>query len=209
MTTTPADVINKHAILVHSRVRWATAEPPYRRRFEHAAQSRDILFVEAPYYLDDLWHPSLDWTRTHTAVHRVVPHLPAAYRDHEAASLMATRTLLVELVGTTGALAHRFDHPIHWFDSPLAAPIMLGAFDERLVVYDRRHTPAPSGSACIEWLRRERVLMARADVILSHEHSSTDALLELLDQRLRAVPYGGAADARGVTPRHIHSRVAR
>lgn len=167
MTTSIADVIGARPILVHSHLRWDFVWQRPQQLFSRFAESRDILFVEEAQYLDDLLRPALERTEPHLNVHRVIPRLPTSYRDSESASLIAVRTLLLELIGSRGDLAHRFDSPVQWFYTPMPAPTMLGAFNECAVVYDCMDELAQFRFAPSELVHRERFLLARADVVFA------------------------------------------
>jgi glycosyltransferase involved in cell wall biosynthesis len=119
--------------------------------------------------------PSFERTEPQPNVHRIVPRLPSSYRDSETASLTTVRTLLLEMIGSTGELAHRFDSPVLWFYTPMPAPTMLGAFGECAVVYDCMDELAQFRFAPTELVHRERFLLARADVVFAGGHALADA----------------------------------
>jgi glycosyltransferase involved in cell wall biosynthesis len=175
VTTSIADVISGRPILVHSHLRWDFVWQRPQQLFSRFACSRDVLFVEEPQYLDDLLRPVLDRTEPQPNIHRVIPRLPSSYRDSETASLVAIRTLLLELTGATGELAHRFEAPVQWFYTPMPAPTMLGAFNESAVVYDCMDELAQFRFAPTELVQRERFLLARADVVFAGGRSLADA----------------------------------
>lgn len=168
VTTSIADISSGFPILVHSHHRWDSVwqRPPLL--FSRLATSHDILFVEEPQFLDDLRRPTFDCREPQPNVHRFVPRLPSSYRVNETVSLIAARTLLLELVGGSGDLAHRFDAPVQWFHSARPAPTMLGAFNECAVVYERVDDPAPA--------RIERFLLTRADVVFSGGWAPADGM---------------------------------
>lgn len=167
MTTSIADVISGRPIIVHSHLRWDFVWQRPQQLFSRFAGSRDILFVEEPQYLDDLVRPVLERSEPHPNVHRVIPRLPASYGDSETASLVAVRTLLLDLIGSQGDLAHRFEAPVQWFYTPMPAPTMLGAFSDSAVVYDCMDELAQFRFAPSELVHRERYLLARADVVFA------------------------------------------
>ena len=153
--------------MVHSHLRWDFVWQRPQQLLSRFARTRDVLFIEEPIFLDDAVRPSLEITEPHAGVHRVIPRLPAAFSDSEAAATVAIRAQLLELIGPTGALAHRFHAPVQWFYTPMPAPAMLGVFDEVAVVYDCMDELAQFRFAPTELVQRERYLLARADVVFA------------------------------------------
>jgi glycosyltransferase involved in cell wall biosynthesis len=154
-------------MLVHSHLRWDFVWQRPQQLFSRFAQSRDVLFIEEPLYLDDVVRPALELSNPEARIHRVIPRLPASYHESEAATHLAIRSLLLELIGPTGELAHRFESPIQWFYTPMPAPSMIGAFNESAVVYDCMDELAQFRFAPAELVQRERFLLARADVVFA------------------------------------------
>jgi glycosyltransferase involved in cell wall biosynthesis len=175
VTTPIADVTSARPILVHSHLRWDFVWQRPQQLISRFACSRDVLFVEEPLFLDDVTKPVLEGSEPLPNVHRIIPRLPASYRDSESATHHVVRTLLLELVGTGGRLAHRFEAPIQWFYTPMPAPVMLGAFGERLVVYDCMDELAQFRFAPAELVQRERFLLARSDVVFAGGRSLAEA----------------------------------
>lgn len=175
VTTRIADVISARPIIVHSHLRWDFEWQRPQQLCSRFAHSRDVLYVEAPQFLDDVVKAVVDRSEPHPNVHRIIPRLPSAYRDSESATLTTVRALLLDLVGATGELPHRFDTPIQWFFTPMPAPTMLGAFGEGAVVYDCMDDVVPPRSAPVERAPRERYLLARADVVFSSSRVLADA----------------------------------
>lgn len=175
MTTSIADVISARPILVHSHLRWDFVWQRPQQLFSRFARSRDVLFVEEPQFLDDALRPSLERSEPIANLHRVIPRLPASYRDSETATHVAVRTLLLELIGATGDLAHRFEAPVQWFYTPMPAPSMIGAFNESAVVYDCMDELAQFRFAPADIIQRERYLLARADVVFAGGRSLAES----------------------------------
>lgn len=167
VTTSIADVISARPLMVHSHLRWDFVWQRPQQLLSRFARTRDVLFIEEPIFLDDAVRPSLEVTEPHPRVHRVIPRLPAAFADSETAASVAIRAQLQELIGPTGALAHRFHAPVQWFYTPMPAPAMLGVFGEVAVVYDCMDELAQFKFAPTELVQRERFLLARADVVFA------------------------------------------
>ncbi len=162
-----ADMNDARPIVVHSHLRWDFVWQRPQQLFSRFAQSRDVLFLEEPIFLDDAVRPSLEITNPVARVHRAIPRLPGAYRESEAAMHMAVRSLVLAAIAPTGELAGRFDAPIQWFYTPMPAPTMIGAFNESAVVYDCMDELAQFKFAPSELVQRERFLLARADVVFA------------------------------------------
>jgi glycosyltransferase involved in cell wall biosynthesis len=64
-------------------------------------------------------------------------------------------------------LSGLFANPIHWFYTPATAPAMLGAFNEIAVVYDCMDELAQFRFAQPDLPRRERLLLANADIVFT------------------------------------------
>jgi len=126
-----------------------------------------VLFVEEPIYLDDVGEPHLGLSQPMDRVHRVVPMLPATLRGDYDASIAVIRESLRQQLAPTGALGGLFARPIQWFYTPMPAPAMIGAFDERAVVYDCMDELSKFRFAPTALVDRERYLMAQADVVFA------------------------------------------
>ncbi len=180
-------------MIVHSHLRWDFVWQRPQQLFSRFARSRDILFVEEPMFLDDVARPSLDLRSPLPGIHRAIPLLPNSYRDSETAVYMAVRTLLLDVIGATGALARRFCKPVQWFYTPMPAPTMIGSFDEVAVVYDCMNALAPVRVAQRELLQRERFLLARAQVVFADRCTLTDAKSRVHDN---VHHFGSGVDAQ-------------
>lgn len=167
MTTPLADVRACLPLLVFGHLRWGEHWQRPQQLCARLAQQREVLFVEPPRFLDDVARPGYDATMAYPGVHRLIPRLPVVYRHSENVAQVTVRRLLLELTGPHGALGERFDTPILWFTTPRPAPVMVGAFSERLIVYD----PLPHSAArdIPESLFRahEDFLLHHANLVLS------------------------------------------
>jgi len=126
-----------------------------------------VLFVEEPIYLDDVGEAHLGLSQPAERIHRVVPMLPAALRGEYDASIAVIRESLRQQLAADGALGGIFARPIQWFYTPMPAPAMIGAFDERAVVYDCMDELSKFRFAPAALVDRERYLMAQADVVFA------------------------------------------
>lgn len=131
------------------------------------AADAPVLFLEPPVFADDIGEATLELSIPSPNVHRAVPTLPAIYRDDYDAAIAQVRSITIAELRTTGRLAGLFDAPIQWFMTPMPAPAMLGAFQEISVVYDCVDELAQRADAHPDLARRERVLLANADVVFT------------------------------------------
>lgn len=162
-------------MIIHSHLRWDFVWQRPQQLVSRFAQTRNVLFVEEPIFLDDSLRPHLDLTSPLPNVHRAIPVLPAAFRTSEDRMQSAVRTLLQDVMGARGALAARFASPVQWFYTPMPAPFMIGAFGEVVNVYDCMDELANFRFAPDELVHRERFLLARADVVFAGGRALADA----------------------------------
>jgi glycosyltransferase involved in cell wall biosynthesis len=154
-------------IIVHSHLRWDFVWQRPQQLLSRLAQRNRVLFVEEPIYLDDAVTPRLDLSEPMDRVHRAVPMLPGELRGDYDKSIVVIRELVRRHLAADGALGGMFANPIQWFYTPMPAPAMIGAFDERAVVYDCMDELSKFRFAPAALVDRERYLMAQADVVFA------------------------------------------
>jgi glycosyltransferase involved in cell wall biosynthesis len=154
-------------IIVHSHLRWDFVWQRPQQLLSRLAQRSPVLFVEEPIHLDDVAQPRLELSRPLPDVHRAVPMLPGTLRGEYDASIAVIRELVRSHLAADRALGPRFERPIQWFYTPMPAPAMIGAFDERAVVYDCMDELSKFRFAPRELVDRERYLIAQADVVFT------------------------------------------
>ena len=154
-------------LIVHSHLRWDYVWQRPQQLLSRFARSRAVLFVEEPVFVDDLGAAGLDVTSPCTHLHRVVPRLPERLRASSFETAVVVRSLLRQLTSNGGALAGMFDRPVQWFYTPLPAPVMIDAFNERGVVYDCMDELSQFRFAPPELVQCERFLLDRADVVFT------------------------------------------
>ena len=157
----------RHPLIVHSHLRWDFVWQRPQQILSRFARDRSVLYVEEAVFTDDVGHGSLDVTQPTPRIYRVVPRLPTHLRDSYDAAAARVRTLLTDLIGESGMLAGRFDDAVQWFYTPMAAPVMVGSFDECGVVYDCMDELSQFRFAPQDIGARERQLMASADVVFT------------------------------------------
>jgi glycosyltransferase involved in cell wall biosynthesis len=156
-----------YPLIVHSHLRWDFVWQRPQQILSRFGRRHPVLFVEEPVFADDKALASLDVTTPCSGVHRVVPVLPTDLRSSYDAAATTVRALLLQLVSGRGALSGRFGNAIQWFYTPMPAPVMIGAFGERGIVYDCMDELAQFRFAPPELTQREQLLLSRADVVFT------------------------------------------
>jgi glycosyltransferase involved in cell wall biosynthesis len=157
-------------IIVHSHLRWDFVWQRPQQILSRLAVQSPILFVEEPIFLDDLRCGRLEILVPFGNVFRAVPYISADERENPDAATAVVRSLLQDALATDSRLKGRFQNPIQWFYSPATAPCMLGAFSEIAVVYDCMDELAQFRFAHPDLPRRERLLLANADIVFTGGH---------------------------------------
>jgi len=157
-------------LVVQSHLRWDFVWQRPQQLLSRMAASAPVLFVEEPVLLDDVRSERLEVTEPAPNVYRAVPRLPSYLRDDYDRAIVTIRALLQRAIGRGGALAGQFDGAVQWFYTPMPAPAMLGAFDERGVVYDCMDELSKFRFAPADLPDRERLLLDNADVVFTGGH---------------------------------------
>jgi glycosyltransferase involved in cell wall biosynthesis len=154
-------------MIVHCHLRWDFVWQRPQQILSRLARNAPILFVEEPLFLDDLGTGRLDISVPAANVFRAVPQLPGIFRDNQDAAIAEVRSLVQTAIASNEKLEGLFSNPIQWFYSPITAPAMLGAFNEIGVVYDCMDELSQFRFAHPDLPRRERLLLANADVVFT------------------------------------------
>jgi glycosyltransferase involved in cell wall biosynthesis len=154
-------------IIVHSHLRWDFVWQRPQQILSRLAAWHRVVFVEEAVYAAEAHEPCLEITQPLPRVKRVVPVLPSALRDRYDESIVLVRMLLETVLAPTGALANHHAAVVQWFYTPMPVAAMLGAFGETVTVYDCMDELAQFRLAPPDISRRERLLLARADVVFT------------------------------------------
>jgi glycosyltransferase involved in cell wall biosynthesis len=154
-------------IIVHCHLRWDFVWQRPQQILSRLARNAPVLFVEEPIFLDDLGTARLGLTVPSANVFRAVPQLPGTLRDNQDAAIAEVRSLVQTAISSNEKLVGLFSNPVQWFYSPITAPAMLGAFNEIGVVYDCMDELSQFRFAHPDLPRRERLLLANADVVFT------------------------------------------
>ncbi len=152
-------------IIAHSATRWGAPARRPQRVLARLAATAPVLFVEEPEYRE-VQTSSLSLSSPLQSVTRAVPVLPLSLRGHELASLDTVRLLLGAALADDGPLA-AFRGAVQWFDSPLPAPSLAGAFDAAAIVYDCGDELPRLLASSADSEQREAWLLERADIVLA------------------------------------------
>jgi glycosyltransferase involved in cell wall biosynthesis len=167
--------------IVHSHLRWDFVWQRPQQLLSRLARRGPVLFVEEPIHDDEASDSRLDISRPSEGVFRAVPHLSGAMRGRYDESIAVVRDLLLRQLADDGALGGLFHKPVHWFYTPMPAPAMIGAFDERAVVYDCMDELSKFRFAPAELIDRERYLLAESDVVFTGGHKLMQSKARLHD----------------------------
>lgn len=156
-----------YPLIVQSHLRWDFVWQRPQQLLSRFARTAPVLFIEEPFFSHDDAAPSLDVTAPHDNVWRAVPRLPRTFADDYDRSIAAVRELVSDQLSAGAALDGLFANSVQWFYTGMPAPAMLGAFNEIGVVYDCMDELAQFRDAPAEVARRERLLIANADVVFT------------------------------------------
>ena len=157
----------EHPLIVQSHLRWDFVWQRPQQLMSRLARNAPVLFIEEPVYLDDAAVDRLEITMPQKNIIRAVPRLRGSLRSDYDASIDIVRDLAVRDTGAMGRLDGIFLNAVQWFYTPMPAPAMLGAFNEIGVVYDCMDELSQFRNAPLDLVRRERLLMANADVVFT------------------------------------------
>jgi glycosyltransferase involved in cell wall biosynthesis len=153
-------------IVVHCHLRWDFVWQRPQQIFSRLAAHHPITFIEEP-----MWQGSarrLDISEPYPNVVRIVPVLRVEEKNDEMdTQYAAVLELLRGALGENSLLSARFESPIQWFYSPMAAPYFLDDFDAAVTVYDCMDELAQFRFAPPCLREREQMLISKADVVFT------------------------------------------
>ena len=164
---TPQPSPRDYPIIVHSHLGWDWVWQRPQQFLSRLSQKHRILFVEGPFPCASVAQPK--------ATLREVPDFPnitvlqapfPASRWHEGDWVDMERRRLVRGV-LAGPLGEEFREPVQWFYDPMAVTAFAGQMDEIAIVYDCMDELSQFKGAPPELVKRERQLLAVADVVFA------------------------------------------
>lgn len=159
-----SDWLQRFPLIVHSHLRWDFVWQRPQQILSRLAASHPVLFIEEPVGADEA---TLDISEPHANVVRVVPGLPDRHMGDADTQARAIRPLVESALASHPLVAGRFEQPVQWFYSPMTAPVLLGEFGARGVVYDCMDELANFRFAPPDISARERFLLSKAQVVFT------------------------------------------
>jgi glycosyltransferase involved in cell wall biosynthesis len=160
-----SDWLQGFPLIVHSHLRWDFVWQRPQQILSRLAQHHPVLFIEEP--LGGEGDATLDISEPHANIVRVVPRLPHADMRDADAQARAILPLVQRALREHPLVTGRFEHPVQWFYSPMTAPVLLGQFGARGVVYDCMDELANFRFAPTDIGAREQFLLSRANVVFT------------------------------------------
>lgn len=156
----------RFSFIVYSHLRWDFVWQRPQQILSRLGRNHPVLFVEEPIF-GNFSSMGLKISNPQVNVIRVVPHLDDIYADAYDQATEMVRDFLLEELRTNSMLALLFKNPVLWFYTPMPAPIMLGEFNERGIVYDCMDELAQFKDAPIDIRNRERFLLKLTNVVFT------------------------------------------
>ena len=184
---------NAYSIVVHSHLKWDWVWQRPQQFLSRFSRKHRLLFVENPDFSDDLGH-----TRVRLREVSDFPNInvlqitvPAA-RQNDIAWIDKERRRVVQSL-LNGPLGQSFSSIVQWFYDPMAVTAFAGHLDEELIVYDCMDELSLFRGAPAELVRRERELLAVADLVFAGGPKIWQAKREL---NTNCFCYGCGVDAK-------------
>ncbi|MFL6589694.1 MAG: glycosyltransferase [Chthoniobacterales bacterium] len=162
-STTDCDA---YPIIVHSHLRWDWVWQRPQQFLSRLSERHPVLFVESPFQSAQAVEPraTLREIKDYPNIVVLQTEIPAARWN--AAWVDKERRHLVESV-LAGPLGTLFESPVQWFYDPMAVTAFAGHLNERAIVYDCMDELSLFRGAPPELVKRERELLAVADVVFA------------------------------------------
>jgi glycosyltransferase involved in cell wall biosynthesis len=161
---------NRHLrppIIVHSHLGWDWVWQRPQQFISRLSRNHRILFIEGP-----VPAPDIDQTEKTLREIRDYPNLivlqmrvPAARWDDGDWVDQERRRIVQQILAEP--LGRDFEFPVQWFYDPMAVTAFAGHLNERAIVYDCMDELSLFRHAPPELVRRERELLALADIVFA------------------------------------------
>lgn len=153
-------------IVVHSHLGWDWVWQRPQQFLSRLSTTHRVLFVEGPVPCDvEAATVKLREVSDYPNIVVVQMQMPAA-RWNDGAWVDRERRRLVKSV-LAGPIGRDFQNPVQWFYDPMAVTAFAGHLDECAIVYDCMDQLSQFKDAPPELVRRERELLAVADVVFA------------------------------------------
>ncbi len=154
-------------IVVHSHLGWDWVWQRPQQFLSRLSKRHRVLFVEAPVVSEEVKRATVSLREVPEYPNIVVvqTQIPAS-RWADGAWVDKERRRLVQSV-LAGPIGRNFNNPVQWFYDPMAVTAFAGHLGERALVYDCMDQLSQFKDAPPELVRRERELLAVADVVFA------------------------------------------
>jgi hypothetical protein len=173
---------NNYPIIVHSHLRWDWGCGNDLSNFFLASQKKHrILFIEAPYSLRRRSKCARIASRSfRLSKHHGSTNADASHAFARRCWVDKEQRRLVQSI-LAGPLGRSFASPVQWFYDPMAVTAFAGGLNARAIVYDCMDELSLFRGAPPELVKRERELLAAADVVFAGGPKIWKAKKELND----------------------------
>lgn len=159
--------LDGYAIVVHSHLKWDWVWQRPQQFLSRLSRKHSVLFVEGPDFSNDLAHTRfyLREVSDFPNINVLQIEIPASRRT-DMSWIDRERRRAIQSV-LSGPLGQSFTSIVQWFYDPMAVTAFAGQLDEELIVYDCMDELSLFRGAPPELVRRERELLAVADVVFA------------------------------------------
>lgn len=156
-----------YPIIVHSHLGWDWVWQRPQQFLSRFSKRHQILFVEGPVPSEEVSVPTSELREVTEFPNITIMRskMPASRWFDGAWVDKERRHLVQELLA--GPLGLRFRNPIQWFYDPMAVTAFAGHMGEKAIVFDCMDQLTQFKGAPKEMIRRERELLAIADVVFA------------------------------------------
>lgn len=154
-------------IVVHSHLGWDWVWQRPQQFLSRLSARHRVLFVEGPVPVEGIAAANMTLREVPDFPNIVVVQMQMpAKRWSDGAWVDKERRRLVQSV-LAGPLGQSFANPVQWFYDPMAVTAFAGHLNERALVYDCMDQLSQFKGAPPELVKRERELLAVADVVFA------------------------------------------
>ena len=156
-----------YSIVVHSHLKWDWVWQRPQQFLSRFSAKHRVLFVEEPDAYDGahVTHVNLREVTDFPNINILQTKIPANRRSDTAWIDKERRRVVQSFL--SGPLGQSFTSIVQWFYDPMAVTGFAGQLDEQLIVYDCMDELSLFRGAPPELVRRERELLALADVVFA------------------------------------------
>jgi len=156
-----------YPIIVHSHLRWDWVWQRPQQFLSRLSKKHRILFIESPCPSETARAAEVTLREVSDYPNIIVlqMQMPAA-RWSDGAWVDKERRRLVQSL-LAGPVGQSFDSPVQWFYDPMAVTAFAGHMNERAIVYDCMDELSLFHGSPPEMVRRDRELLAVADVVFA------------------------------------------